>query len=297
MIEPNENQYSLLEDVAGRLESHIPVDSALKNLLAWSRGEAGPFALLISLDSKYAILRELDMQGEASLYSGEEVLTFFHVPIEGGTDKFLEVLDREIGIYASQCEKFGYSTKLNRSNLRRRTHLQQFGEFDPYEMAIVGFFPENSPTGALVWASLLDESEVREFGGFPKFIRAELKKRLRVSVTGKNYDTYDRNGFFDSHRLTMTEIASRKERAHRYWSALERVASQVEGTESEHELELKVSDAIKSFDLAVEVYVLARFDEENRGLVRRGTLTNLLWKRMRVLDQEDIQYPEVIVVN
>lgn len=295
IIEPSGFEHSLVEVVAGQLEGYMPVDFALGNLLAWSRGESGPFALLISLDSKYATLRKVDAKGEVLLSIGEEIHEFFGGPIQGGPSKFFQVLDREIGVYPSECKKFGYSNKLNRKSLPRRTDLRGYGEFDPYFMAKLGLDPKSAPTGSLVWTSILGDSAIMRLGGSPQEIKAELQTRLRISPDGTHQDRD--HIFYDTNKLTMSEVSSRRDRAERYWHALTYTASQLEGVEAEAQLEAKVVDAIVDIDLAVELHIVSRCDDERSEFGRQGTLSRLLWNRIGQIEATENPYLKEDFVN
>jgi hypothetical protein len=288
LVEPNGHEHSLIEVIAKELDLFLPVDSAASKLLQWTSGDAGPFALLISLDLKYATLREIEPKGEPLLRQGEEVLTFFQYPIQG-REKFVAVLDREIGIYPTECKKFGYSNKISRTSLPRRTHLMGYGEFDPYFVARMGLEPSSAPTGSLVWVSLLGNSEIQRLGGSPEEIQLELERRL--NSIGEDIDQDSHHSFYDKSGLTMSEVSARKTRAERYWDAIERLQSRLRDLPGEldtrPEFRSKVLDAVQDMDLALELHIISRSVDERSQFGTQGALSMLLWERLVGLELEE----------
>ena len=298
LVEPSGHEHSLIEVIAGELDKFISVDSAVSNLLQWSTGKAGPFALLISLDSKYATLREVDKKGEPLLKNGEKVQTFFKYPLQG-LPKFAAALEREIGIYPSECKKFGYPNKQNKYSLPRRTHLRGYGEFDPYFVAKLGLEPSSAPSGSLVWISLLGDTEIRRLGGSPENIQLELESRL--SSSNQNGSPDDRDAFYDLRNFDMSEIAVRSERAQRYWDAItfemDRLIDVAGVEERSKVLKAKVTDAVRDIDLAIELHIISRSVDERSRQGANGDLSSILWGRVVDLEFAEGGYSKGEVIN
>ena len=291
LVEPNGYEHSLIEEIAKELDLFLPVDSAASKLIQWATGDAGPFALLISLDLKYATLREVDPKVEPLLRQGESVLTFFKYPIQG-REKFVAVLDREIGIYPSECKKFGYPKKVNRSLLPRRTHLMGYAEFDPYFVARMGLEPSSAPTGSLVWISLLGNREIQRLGGSPEEIQLELERRLNSTVEDIDQDIH--HSFYDKSGLTMSEVSARKARVERYWDLIESLQERLRDlpgdSDTRPELRSKVFDAVQDMDLALELHIISRSVDERSQFGTQGELSMLLWERLVDLELEEASH-------
>ena len=289
LVEPNGHEHSLLEVIAQELDLFLPVDSAVSKLFRWATGDAGTFALLISLDLKYATLREVDPKGEPLLRQGERVLAFFKYPIQG-REKFVAVLDREIGIYPSECKKFGYPKKVSSSPLPRRTHLSGYAEFDPYFVARMGLEPSSAPTGSLVWVSLLGNREIERLGGSAEEIQLELEKRLTPNAAEVDQDSH--HSFYDKSGLTMSEVSARKTRAERYWDAIERLQHRLRDLPGEPdirpEFRSKVFDAVQDMDLALELHIISRSVDERSQFGTQGELSMLLWERLVDLELAEL---------
>jgi hypothetical protein len=281
LVEPSGYEHSLIEVIASELDKFTPVDSAVSNLLQWSTDKAGPFALLISLDSRYATLREIDKKGEPLLRNGEKAQTFFEYPLQG-LPKFAGALEREIGIYPSECRKFGYSNRPNRYSLPRRTQLAGYAEFDPYFVAKLGLKPLTAPTGSLVWILILGDTEIRRLGGSPEDIQLELESRLKSTNQNKSPD--ERDGFYDSSNFRMSEIVARSKRAKRYWDAityeLDRLINVAGQVEIGKVLKTKVADAVGDIDLAIELHIISRSADEKSRPGSYGVLSGILWDRV-----------------
>ena len=289
LVEPSGHEHSVIEVIAQELDRFLPVDSAVSKLFRWATGDAGAFTLLISLDLKYATLREVDPKNEPLLLPGESVLTFFKYPIQG-REKFVAVLDREIGMYPSECKKFGYANKANRASLPRRTHLINYGEFDPYFVAKMGLEPASAPTGSLVWVSLLGNREIERLGGSPMEIQLELEKRLDPNAAEVDQDIH--HSFYDKSGLTMSEVSARKARAEKYWDGIERLQDMLKGLPGESdvstEFRSKVFDAVQDMDLAIELHIISRSADERSQHGVQGELSMLLWERLVDLELAEL---------
>jgi hypothetical protein len=271
-----------LNEVIGACGEYKTSNEDMLTLMGWDQGNQKTHLLLVSIDLSIAAFREIGEYGLPVLHVGEALLPLYKYAVEGGAEKFRQVLERDIGPFAAECKTYGLKVKSG-LKLKVRSDLRGFAEFNPVHFAQVREDLSKVPTVNLVWHSMLGRKVGDIEGKTYEAIRQELAYRFELGENFKLPDFFE--DFYNTAGFSLEELRTRQVRAETFADLVFGLYERYLKIGALSLLETRIRDLVKDLDLALEVYVRLYWESFSDNTVQgveedkfRSTTRYIIWQ-------------------